>query len=62
MVAEVIAPMVLSALVQAFQAWLAMAKVSGMSDEQIDDLLYVQYDIFQKKVTAPLPDPDKENG
>jgi len=60
MVVEVIAPMVLSALVQAFQAWLAMAKVSGMSDTQIDDLLYVQYAIFCKKVNLPLPDPDRE--
>ena len=58
-VTEVVAAGLVAALVQGIQAWMAMARQAGLTETQIGALLDEQYALFQEKINAPLPDPDK---
>lgn len=55
---EIIASATMAALIQGFQAWLAMSRASGMTEEQIVAMMDEQYAIFKQKVSTPLPDPE----
>ena len=58
-VSEIVAAGLISALIQGIQAWMAMARQAGLTEEQIASLLDEQYSVFQQKINTPLPDPDK---
>ena len=57
---EIIAAALISALVQGIQAWMAMARQSGLTELEISALMNEQYAVFKQKISTPLPDPDKE--
>jgi hypothetical protein len=56
---EVVAAGLVAALVQGIQAWMAMARQAGLTEEQIAALMDEQYSVFKVKINTPLPDPDK---
>ena len=58
-VSEAVAAGLVAALIQGLQAWMAMARQAGLTEEQISDLMDGQYAIFQMSLLSPLPDPDK---
>ena len=58
-VTEVVAAGLIAALIQGIQAWMAMARQAGLTEEQITALMDEQYSVFQQKINTPLPDPDK---
>jgi hypothetical protein len=59
-VTEIVAAGLVSALIQGIQAWMAMARQAGLTDLQIIAMMDEQYVQFQKNISTPLPDPDKE--
>ena len=54
--AEILIPMATAALVQGFQAWLAMARMAGLTEEQIRELMDTQYAAFKIRPARELPD------
>ena len=58
-VTEVVAAGLIAALVQGIQAWMAMARQAGLTEEQMTALMNDQYALFKKNRETPLPDSDK---
>ena len=57
-VPEIVAAGLVTALIQGIQAWMTMARQSGLTDLQIIAMMDEQYVQFQKNRATPLPDPD----
>ena len=53
---EILIPMATAALIQGFQAWLAMARMVGLTEEQIRELMDSQYAAFKIRPARNLPD------
>ena len=54
--AEILIPMATASLIQVFQAWLAMARMSGHTEEQIREQMDSQYAAFKIRPARELPD------
>ena len=54
--AEILIPVATAALIQGFQAWLAMARMAGLTEEQIRELMDSQYAAFKIRPARELPD------
>jgi hypothetical protein len=54
--AEILIPVATAALIQGFQAWLAMARMAGLTEEQIRELMDTQYAAFKIRPARELPD------
>jgi hypothetical protein len=59
-ISEAVAAALIAALIQGIQAWMAMARQSGLTEAEISSLMDEQYAIFCMSLLTPLPDPDKE--
>jgi hypothetical protein len=54
--AEIIVPAVTAVLIQGIQAWIAMARMNGMSEEQINALFESELAKFNANTPDKLPD------
>ena len=55
--AGVAIPAATAIIIQGLQAWMAMARMAGMSAEQLDQLYKDELDKFQQNTPDKLPDP-----
>lgn len=54
--ASVAIPAVSAIIIQALQAWIAMARMNGMSSDEIEALIKTEYEKFQHNTPDKLPD------
>lgn len=53
---EVVTAAAIAAIIQGLQAWFALAKLSGISDEQLNEIITQQRTLFNLKAAKDLPD------
>ena len=56
MAANVIVPAVTAILIQGIQAWILMARMNGMTDDQLNALWKTEVEKFQVNTPDKLPD------
>ena len=55
-ITEVATAAAIAALIQGLQAWIALAKLSGVSADQLDEIIAQQRTLFNLKPAKDLPD------
>jgi hypothetical protein len=58
MAANVIVPAVTAVLIQGIQAWILIARMNGLTDEQLNALWATELDKFKVNTPDKLPDPE----
>lgn len=54
--AEIIVPAATAIIIQGIQAWIAMARLNGMSEDQIESLFQSELAKFNANTPDKLPD------
>ena len=55
-VAEILIPALTSVIIQGLQAWIAMARMNGMTEEQLSELFSTELAKFNANTPDKLPD------
>lgn len=58
MAAQIIIPAATAIIIQGIQAWMAMARMNGMTAEQIDQLFLDELEKFRQNTPDKLPDAE----